>query len=153
MIFVSHRESEQQIAMLLVEFLLAAIDIDDDAIRCTSVPGHQLPFGETIGSRLKADIHASSGVYTILTPESLTSKWVLFELGASWGLGKMVVPILGQGLRPADLPGPLSAYPCVQIDASDAAARLLDSTSQLAKQLGLHQKAGGKAQESPREGV
>jgi hypothetical protein len=71
MIFVSHRESEQQIAMLIGEFLLAAIDIDDDAIRCTSVPGHQLPFVETIGSRLKADIHASSGVYTILTPESL----------------------------------------------------------------------------------
>jgi hypothetical protein len=147
MIFISHRESEQPIARLLVEFLLSAVEIGDEAIRCTSVPGHQLPFGQTIQSRLKTDIHASSCVYTILTPMSLSSKWVLFELGASWALGKIVVPILGPGLDATALPGPLSAYPCVRIEASDCAARLRDSVNQVAQQLGLRQKPGGKAQD------
>jgi len=45
MIFVSHREAEREVAEHLVEFILAALDIKNDDLRCTSVEGFQLPFG------------------------------------------------------------------------------------------------------------
>jgi hypothetical protein len=147
MIFVSHRESERQVGQLLVEFLLSAIEIEDKSIRCTSVPGHQLSYGQTISSQLKTDLHASSAIFAILTPQSLGSKWVLFELGASWALGKIVVPILGPGLRVSELPGPLVEYPCVRVDALDCTARLRDSVNQVALQLGLRERTGGKVQD------
>ncbi len=145
LIFISHKESEKQLASMLVEFLIASLDLDDQQIRCTSVPGHQLPFGSTIPEQLKKDINSSSAVVVLLTQESLRSKWVLFEIGASWALGKTIVPILGSGLTHSDLPGPLENYPSVQIESDDASYRLKDSVSQMAKAINISEKPGGKA--------
>jgi hypothetical protein len=146
MIFISHKESEQNIAKLLVDFLLSALDLSDSQIRCTSVPGHKLPFGITISEQLKKDIHASTAIIVLLTQESLRSKWVLFEVGASWALGKIIIPILGPSLTHSDLPGPLSEYTCILIDNEDAASRIRDSVTQMAITIGIKEKSGGKAQ-------
>jgi hypothetical protein len=145
-IFISHKHSDENIASALVDLLTSALEVSDSQIRCTSVPGHQLPFGRTIAQQLKEDISASSGVIIIATQGSLTSKWVLFELGASWALGKILIPILGPGLNPGDLPGPVSEYPCVKIDGLDASIRLRDALSQMASVLGMSEKSGGKAE-------
>ena len=39
-IFISHSHADKEIAKKLVDYLLAALKIDDDDIRCTSVPGY-----------------------------------------------------------------------------------------------------------------
>lgn len=54
-IFISHSHADEKIASLLVDFLLAALAIRPEDIRCTSVPGHKLPFGTSIGEQLKND--------------------------------------------------------------------------------------------------
>jgi len=143
-VFISHSHADQALAEALVEFVLGALELDPDALRCTSVPGHQLPFGRTISEQLKADIGETSAILVLLTRESLKSKWVLFELGASWALGKIVVPILGHELTTDALPGPLAAYPSVQIDNNDAPSRLADAMGQIAKTLALRERTGGK---------
>jgi hypothetical protein len=132
MIFVSHKESDANLAKALVEFIRAALDIPDSKIRCTSVPGYQLPFGNSVADQLKHDINASNAVFVLLTPASLKSSWVLFELGASWALGKVIVPILARGLSLDQIPGPVREYPVVRADDANAGTRLRDAVSQVA---------------------
>lgn len=145
-IFVSHSHSDVAIATHLVDLLLSAMEVSEGQIRCSSVPGHQLPFGRTIPQKLKEDINVSAGVIIIVTQNSLASGWVLFEMGASWALGKMLIPILGPGIEVSDLPGPLSDYPSIQIDSKDASSRLRDALSQMASVLGIAEITGGRPQ-------
>jgi hypothetical protein len=142
-VFVSHSHSDEVLAEALVELLLSALELEPSAVRCTSVPGHQLQFGKTISEALKTDIETSAAILVLLTEDSLRSNWVLFELGASWALGRIIIPILGHNQTPKVLPGPLSGYPCVAIDASDASSRMADAISQIAVTLGLRERSGG----------
>jgi TIR domain len=142
-VFVSHSHSDEVLAEALVELLLSALELEPSDVRCTSVPGHQLPFGKTIAEALKTDIETSAAVLVLLTEDSLRSTCVLFELGASWALGRIIIPILGHNQTPKVLPGPVSGYPCVAIDASDASSRMVDAISQIAVILGLRERSGG----------
>jgi hypothetical protein len=93
------------------------------------------------------DISGANAVFIIATTESLKSEWVLFELGASWALSKVVVPILAPGLTEKELPGPLSAYPLVKVAAPDAAARMRGAIKQVSETLKVREKTGGRSQE------
>lgn len=146
LVFISHKESDQEIATLLVDFLLSALDLNDEEVRCTSVPGHQLPFGISIAQQLQNDLNTSTALIALITTDSLRSTWVLFELGASWAMGKLIVPILGPGLTYQHLPGPLTNYPGVQITAENASARLRDAVKQIAVIFGISEKTGGKTE-------
>jgi hypothetical protein len=145
-LFISHSHADAQSASALVDYLLAALRIGPDQIRCTSVPGYQLPFGRTIAEQLKKDLDTSVVVVALLTTKSLQSPWVLFELGASWALDRIVVPILGPALSLTELPGPMGDYPAIQIEADDAASRLVDMTGQIAHVLNLDPQADGRTQ-------
>jgi len=148
MIFVSHKESDADVAGALVQFLRSCIDIPENKIRCTSVPGYQLPFGTTVSGQLKKDLDSSNAVFVLLTSASLQSPWVLFELGASWALGKVIVPILGAGVSLSDLPGPLKEYQAIRADDTNAAARLRDAITQVSQELEINEKGGGGAQKA-----
>ena len=143
-IFISHSHADREIASLFVDFLLAALELRPENIRCTSVPGHQLPFGTSIGEQLKKDLNKTTGLIALITKDSLRSTWVLFELGSSWATEKLVVPILGPGLTYKDLPGPLANYPGVRIEEEDSAYRFTDVINQLALNLGVRQEANSR---------
>lgn len=145
-IFISHSEADVQLAELIVNLILSSIHLDDDQIRCTSVPGHQLPFGHNISQLLKDDIRLSPIIIALITETSLASSWVMFELGASWALNKTVIPIIGPSLTYKDLPGPLVTNTCIQIGNSDASSRIRDALSQIALELKIDEKTGGKSQ-------
>jgi len=144
LVFISHTESDKNLAEKLVDFLLSALELDPEEIRCTSVPGHQLPLGERISEHLKKDIELSAIMIALVTRSSLRSNWVEFELGASWSLGKPIIPILSAGLKPSDLPGPLSEYSCIRADVSDASSRFLDAVVNIASVLNVRERSGGK---------
>ncbi len=143
-IFISHSHADREIASLLVDFLLAALEIRPEKIRCTSVPGHQLPFGTSIGEQLKKDLNETTGLIALITKDSLRSTWVLFELGSSWATEKLVVPILGPGLAYKDLPGPLAQYPGVRIDDENPSYRFTDVINQLASTLEIRQETNAR---------
>jgi hypothetical protein len=143
LIFISHKESEKKIAESLVDFLKSSLEINDNEIRCTSVAGYQLKFEGTIPDQLKRDIRSSKVIIALLTEESLESKWIMFEIGASWALGKKVVPILGMGLNHENLPGPLGSRPGIFIGEPDSSIRMKDAIKEIAKSIQKQEKTGG----------
>ncbi|MEM9271923.1 MAG: SUMF1/EgtB/PvdO family nonheme iron enzyme [Cyanobacteria bacterium P01_F01_bin.143] len=134
-IFISHSHADQVIAKKLVDYLLAALTVGDADIRCTSVSGHKLPPGKNIEGQLKKEINGDIALIGILTQSSLRSQWVLFELGAAWGMGKLVIPVLGAGVKKEDLPGPLKGYIPVSIEDQEVAFALNDMIGELASNL------------------
>lgn len=133
-VFVSHRHSDESIAAALVGMLEAAFRIEKTDIRCTSVQPYTLPAGEQVSSRLRADVAGAQVVIGIIGPDTSESRYVLFELGASWGCGIPTFPVLVRNASEYDLPGPLNERKglplknprdCVQLVDDIAAATTL----------------------------
>lgn len=146
MIFISHKHLNQDIAEKLVDFIVATVSISRDRIRCTSTPGSQLPVGQSIEAQIKEDLSKAQVVIALLTKESKNAHWVLFELGAAWVLGKLIVPILAADLTNTDLPGPLPNYPCVFIGRPETSSWMIDAMRQVAQMLNTEFDFDGNAQ-------
>lgn len=109
LIFISHCHSDQAIAEGLIDLLVEAISIDRTEIRATSVPGHKLPAGCNIGNELQQEITQAEIVLGIITKHVLESPYVLFELGAAWGLNKRIFPLIAQDVDPDQVLGPIAS--------------------------------------------
>jgi uncharacterized SAM-dependent methyltransferase len=70
-------------------------------------PDGRLAPGEDIEGRLRADLAECDVVVALLTPRTPQSRWVQFELGAAWALGKRIIPLWADGLADGEFPGPL----------------------------------------------
>jgi hypothetical protein len=132
-LFISHAHRDVDIAERIVTALELAMNVPDGAIRCTSVPGYKLDLGAMAPDVLRQELASAEGVVAILTPYSLASQWVLFELGATWLQTKQAIPLLGGGLRDEDIPGPLRGAAGGQLKEASALAQFLD---QVMKKLG-----------------
>ena len=139
-IFISHSHSDREIASLLVDFLLAALEIKPGDIRCSSVPGHYLPPGTSIAEQLREDLNQTVVLMGLITQDSLRSTWVLFELGSSWATRKLIIPVVGPGLSYRDLPGPLAQFLGVQIDDENPSYRMTDVINRLSETLSVNQQ-------------
>jgi hypothetical protein len=109
-IFISHSSCDEPVAALLITFLRSALNLSAERIRCTSVNGFRLPAGISTNDRLREEIHNSRVFVALITPNSLQSAYVLFELGARWGAGKPLLPLLACGAETRHLKEPLSAF-------------------------------------------
>jgi hypothetical protein len=107
-VFVSHAHRDEPLARALVDLIEGYFDVPGGAIRCTSVPGYTLPPGVHISEALRSEIEKAEFVLALITPRGLESRYVLFELGAAWGLRGRAFPLLAHGLGPNDIPGPFS---------------------------------------------
>jgi hypothetical protein len=85
-LFVSHAHGDKDLAQRLVTAIDAGLQVPSDAIRCTSVPGYDLPPGTDFIETLKDELTGALCVVCLWTPRSVKSQWSLFELGAAWGL-------------------------------------------------------------------
>lgn len=109
-IFVSHSQHDQDLPKAVIELLMEALQIPRTRIRCTSVTGHRLRGGMSIETKLRQEINSSRIFLGLLTPNSLSSTYVMFELGARWGIEKYWYLIKARGAQVSDLKGPLPAY-------------------------------------------
>jgi hypothetical protein len=82
--------------------------IPAERVRCTSVAGYKLSGGAKTDSEITKEIRGTQCFIGLITPNSLQSQFVLFELGARWGLDEHLVPILGGGVTAKLLRPPLS---------------------------------------------
>lgn len=87
-LFISHAHADQDLALALTRALELGLDVPPDAIRCSSVPGYEIPPGSDFTQALRNDIAGARCVVGIWTANSLASQWCLFELGAAWGLAQ-----------------------------------------------------------------
>ena len=136
-VFVSHCSADTDLARTLVALLVSACRIEHEDIRCTSVDGYSLEAGVITDSVLKREAVESGCFIGLLTPDSLKSTYVIFELGARWGSGRKMIPLVAHGLKKGSLPKPLDA-----INAKDAAVRsdLLDAVDAVAQALGVEKR-------------
>ncbi len=106
-VFISHAHTDENIAKALVDVIEQAFVVRPEDIRVTSLPGHRVPIGANITGQLRQDVQGASVVLGIMTPDSIESTWVVFELGASWALHKPTYPLLARGTTVEDIPDPI----------------------------------------------
>jgi nucleoside 2-deoxyribosyltransferase len=138
-IFITHSHADKGLADALRNTLEQALETRPESIRVTSLIGGKLPIGATISEALRRDLEESRVVLGIVTPHSLRSEYVLFELGASWGLQKPTYPLLAGPTTIENLPGPLKEREAINLADAAACHGLID---QLQKDTNIARKAG-----------
>jgi hypothetical protein len=134
-IFVSHSSADAGVALELINlFRLAIPDLRPELIRCTSVPGYRLEGGAKTDEELLRELLGARVFIGLLSEQSLHSTYVLFELGARWGAGKHLFPLVVAGMTASELGAPLSG-----LNAHSAAigSHLFQLVGEVASKLGL----------------
>jgi hypothetical protein len=106
-VFVSHSSQDRELAELLVDLLRSALNLGADTIRASSVDGYRLPAGADVDEQLRDELLAAPVFIGVLSPLSLSSAYVLFELGARWGGRRQLIPLLAPGMNAHALQGPI----------------------------------------------
>ena len=107
-IFISHSSKDSELAKLLIDLLKTSLNISSKQIRCTSVNGYRLPAGASTDARLREEVHDSKVLIGLISPNSVSSAYVLFELGARWGASLPLIPLVTSKTGNELLQGPLS---------------------------------------------
>ncbi len=109
-VFASHSSKDKELASRVVELLRSALNLRSDEIRYTSEPGYGLPAGANIEQGLRQGVRDAEVLIGLLTPNSLSSIYVIFELGARWGMNKTNIYLYANGMTPDELGSPLKDY-------------------------------------------
>ena len=107
-IFISHSSQDLEFVKALVDLIEATLK-DKPRIRCTSLPGYKLKTGAYTDERLRQEIKTSRLLIGVITPSSMKSAYVLFELGARWVIDdkNSMFPIMACGANSSILKVPL----------------------------------------------
>ena len=125
-VFISHSSADVTLAQALIYLLKDAIpELRPEAIRCTSVPGYKLQGGVQTDDQLRREMGLAPVFIGLLTKESLTSTYVLFELGARWGARLKFTPLVAAGLRMSDLKPPLAGLHAQSCDSDTDLQQML----------------------------
>ncbi len=139
-IFISHSHKDAGLAHRLIKLLNLATGINPSLIRCSSVPGHQLPGGVLIDTLVRSEILTAPVFIALLTRESLKSTYVLLEIGARWGFGVQsgtdykLIPLLAAGMQANELKDPLSRLTARSCDKESDLRQLVQ---EICSELGL----------------
>lgn len=125
-IFISHSSADGAVADALIRLLRSAFSFKQEEIRCTSVDGYRLEVGASTDDRLKEEVRGSKAFIGIITPTSIESAYVLFELGARWGADLSLFPVLAGGADSSMLRGPLAAINGLSLANEAQVHQLLD---------------------------
>ncbi len=130
-VFISHSSKEKWIAKQVAKEIEALgaktwLDVKD------------LRGGDEIRRSIKRGIRASNEAVILLSANSITSQWVIYEAALADGQGKRITPILNN-LAPAEGLAPLQGIKSV--DLNDFDDFLLDLAGRIKKRLS---KAGRK---------
>ena len=125
-VFVSHASSDQPLVQALVDLLVRALRLPTARVRCTSLDGHRLPTGARVSDHLRADVAGAPVFLALITEASLRSPYVLFELGARWGLGGPFFPLVPSAAVAAKVQPPLSELNMLRLDGRGELEQLLN---------------------------
>jgi hypothetical protein len=128
-IFISHTSRDSGLAVSLVDLLISSLVLEDSDIRCTSAPGHKLPIGIDFAQTLRGEVANAPTVVGLITNEAIKSAWVLFELGATWGAQRPLLPLIHPTVDLAILPGPLTSQNCARMGSHSDILQFLDELS------------------------
>ena len=129
-VFISHSSRDVVVVEFLIDLLRKALNLKSEEIRCTSVDGYRMPGGASVDETLRVEVHDAELLIGIVTPASLKSAYVMFELGARWGAGKRMIPLLASGATPNHLGGPLAGLNALDASQIGQLYQLLEETAQ-----------------------
>jgi hypothetical protein len=129
-IFISHSSSDEDLAKALIRLLRAAIALSPESIRCTSVLGFKLPTGADVDAQLRNEVLEATIFIALLTEHALNSTFVLFELGARWGVKKPLFPLMTRGITGSKLNGPLRAIHARECSATEEVYQFLNDVAE-----------------------
>ncbi|MBL9144047.1 MAG: toll/interleukin-1 receptor domain-containing protein [Verrucomicrobiaceae bacterium] len=129
-VFISHASADADVAEKLAKLLCFALSLPPEDIRCTSVDGFRFPVGAAFGSQIRREVVKAKALVGIITPVSIRSPYVLFELGARWGTKFPLFPVLACGATPVDLEGPLQELNVVSLSKATDVFQLLDEIAE-----------------------
>lgn len=92
-IFISHSSEDKELVLLFVNLLTKGFHIDNNEIFCTSMD-NSLRVGEDFIKSIKEELHDSEIVIFLITPNYITSKFCIMEMGAAWAYKNNIVPII-----------------------------------------------------------
>jgi hypothetical protein len=133
-VFISHSSKDEGLARALINLIRSALPLPASDIRCTSVPGYKLPGGAETASQVRQELLAAPVFIGLVTEASLSSAYVLFELGARWGADRQLIPLMGPGISPQQLEGPISDINALSCKSASDLHMLIQ---QIAKALGI----------------
>ncbi len=116
LVFISHSHAEAALAELFVDLLRAALMLRSTDIRCTSVGGQGLVPGGAVEDQLRTEVMGCAAVIALLSPKSMNSAYVLFEMGARWGSEKPWVPMITHDMDPSSVQGPAAGHHLLRCD-------------------------------------
>jgi len=129
-IFISHSTQDSELARRLAELFRTAMHLSKSEIRCTSVDGYRLPVGAHTDKQLRREVLDTPILVGLISHQSFESAYVLFELGARWGKGAFMAPVLAHGVPPSILKGPLSALNALSCDSASQIHQLVDNIAE-----------------------
>jgi len=129
-IFISHSSADAKAAEALVDLIRSALNVSAKDIRCTSVEGYKLPAGADSNQQLRSEVFECQAFIVLLSPASMSSIYVMFELGARWGAGRYLAPIMIDGTSGGDLKAPLSAIHAINGVSEADMYQLVDDLAQ-----------------------
>jgi hypothetical protein len=115
-IFISHSSLDRELGIAVIDLIRDALPLLPEQIRCTSVDGYRLPSGANTSEQLRTEIHGSETFVALLTAASVASTYVLFELGARWGIGHHWALLTARGLTASDLHEPLKSHNALDLE-------------------------------------
>ena len=124
-VLISHSSKDQQLASALIDFLRSGLGLLPRQIRCTSVDGYRLPAGVHTDTQLRDEVKSSKVLVGLITANSLASPYVMFELGARWGAGAVMIPLLA-GVTADQLRGPLSGMNALMCSSEEQLHQALE---------------------------
>lgn len=136
LVFLSHSHADADLATALVDVVCSALRLRRSDFICTSVDGAGLAGGASASGELRRQIASTVAFVSLLTPKALDSHYVLFELGARWGMRGPHIPLFARGNK-SGLPGPLKDTIALDISEETKVIQfisdlgtLLDSTAE-----------------------
>lgn len=115
-LFISHSSQDHELVRLLLTLLRSALPLPATQVRCTSIDGYRLPGGANTDEELKIEVYGADVFLGVISAQSIRSLYVIFELGARWGAGKPLIPLLAPGVDGSVLGGPLMGINALRAD-------------------------------------
>lgn len=124
-VFISHISDDEAVAewvkrTLLRDFLqLFDVFVSSDT---ESIDAGTEWFRSVHDALVRSDV-----LITLCSPASVSRPWINFEVGAAWSLKMPIIPVCYAGLKPSDLPIPLSLRQGLALEAPDGVKRLYEA--------------------------
>lgn len=93
-IFISHSKDDEKVVGALVRLIQLSLGLSPTSIFCTSLTGYGIDTGGLINETIKKHIRSSRLMLSVLTQNSINSKYVLFEMGARWLIEKPLYAVV-----------------------------------------------------------